>query len=288
MKLFCFLLFLLLCAATLYATDIGIRSETERRDSSVTLITNHQKGLFDFVGNNERKLFVEKTENEIFNTVSPAKKNELGVLIIPAALISYGALTHAVKPLRQFDTYVDDEVNKHFKRRSLEEYLLGASVVAVYGLDLVGVKAKHNFRDRTFVTIASHLFMSGSVRVVKIASGVKRPDGNNRHSFPSGHTATAFTGAHILFKEYREVSPWIGISGYAVATTVGAMRILNRKHWVSDVVAGAGFGILSAEIGYMLLPVFHRIIDVEKNKTSFVVAPIVGNNQYGLGFAYVF
>jgi len=224
-----------------------------------------------------------------FSSISMKKKSEARFnFVLPVALISYGALAKIAKPLHQFDTYVDGEVVKHYKRRSLDDYVLFAPAAAVYGLDLVGVKAKHNFRDRTFVTIASHLFMSGSVRVVKIASGVKRPDGNNRHSFPSGHTATAFTGAHILFREYREVSPWIGISGYAVATTVGVMRILNRKHWVSDVVAGAGVGILSAEIGYLLLPVFHRIIDVEQNKTSLVVAPIIGDNQYGLGMVYVF
>ena len=217
-------------------------------------------------------------------------EKETGVrdFIIPSVFITYGALAQVIKPLQQLDAYVDIEVGKHFQRRSFDNYLQYVPVAAVYGLDLSGIKAKHNFRDRTFVVITSHLIMGGGVQAVKMATSVERPDGSNHHSFPSGHTATAFTGAHILFKEYRDVSPWIGIAGYATATTVGAMRILNRKHWLSDVMAGAGVGILCAEIGYMLLPVFHRVIGVEETKTNLAIAPVIGNNQYGLGVVCVF
>ena len=208
--------------------------------------------------------------------------------IIPAIFISYGALAQAVSPLQKFDSHIDREVSKHFKRRSFDNYVQYAPLSAVYGLDLIGVKAKHNFRDRTFVVITSHLIMGGSVQAVKMATGIERPDGSNHQSFPSGHTAIVFTGAHILFKEYKDVTPWIGVAGYATATTVGAMRILNRRHWVSDVVAGAGFGILSVEIGYCLLPVFHRLIGAEETKSGLVIIPTFGNNHYGLGLVYVF
>jgi membrane-associated phospholipid phosphatase len=40
---------------------------------------------------------------------------------------------------------------------------------------------------------------------------------------------------------------------YTIATGVGVMRVLNNKHWASDVLAGAGFGILSTELTYFLL-----------------------------------
>ena len=201
---------------------------------------------------------------------------------------TFETLAQVTNPLQQLDVYIDNEVRNHFKRRSFDNYVQYAPVAAVYGFDFAGAKAKHNLRDRTFVVITSHIIMGGSVQFVKMVSGVERPDGSNHHSFPSGHTATAFTGAHILFKEYRDVSPWIGIAGYATATTVGAMRILNRKHWLSDVMAGAGVGILCAEIGYMLLPVFHRVIGVEETKTNLAIAPVIGNNQYGLGVVCVF
>jgi len=44
-----------------------------------------------------------------------------------------------------------------------------------------------------------------------------RPDTSTHNSFPSGHTATVFTGVEILYQEYKHYDPWIGIGGYAVA-----------------------------------------------------------------------
>ena len=209
--------------------------------------------------------------------------------IIPVAFISYGALAQVSKPLQRFDKNVDKEVSKHFtKHRRFDDYLEFASVVAPYGPDLLGVKSKHNFRDKTFVVISSNLIMGSVVFTLKQTTNVERPDVSNHHSFPSGHMATAFTSAHILYKEYKDVTPWIGITGYAVATTVGTMRVLNRKHWLSDVVSGAGIGILSVEISYMLLPVFHKVIGVEQGNSTLTIAPMIGNNCYGLGVAYLF
>ena len=209
--------------------------------------------------------------------------------IIPAVFISYGALAQVWEPLQQLDKHIDKEVSRHFtKRRRFDDYLELASVFAPYGPDILGVKSKNNFRDKTFVVITSNLIMGGAVFTLKNTTNVERPDGWDHYSFPSGHTATAFVAAHILFKEYKDITPWIGITGYAVATTMGTMRILNRKHWLSDVVTGAGIGILSVEIGYMLLPVFHNIIGVEQNKSTLTIIPVIGNNQYSLGIAYVF
>lgn len=54
----------------------------------------------------------------------------------------------------------------------------------------------------------------------------------------------------MLAKEYGHKSPWVGIGAYSVAT--GLMRMANNKHWLSDVLAGAGIGILSTELGYFL------------------------------------
>lgn len=79
-----------------------------------------------------------------------------------------------------------------------------------------------------------------------------RPDNSTRNSFPSGHTATAFMTAHMLHMEYGDVSPWISVGGYTVATVVGVSRQLNNRHWISDVLSGAGIGILSVEFGYFL------------------------------------
>ena len=78
-----------------------------------------------------------------------------------------------------------------------------------------------------------------------------RPDGTSANSWPSGHTATAFVGATILHKEYGLTrSPWFSVLGYGTATATGVMRVLNNRHWISDVLSGAGIGIMSAELAY--------------------------------------
>ena len=83
---------------------------------------------------------------------------------------------------------------------------------------------------------------------------VERPYPGVYTSFPSGHTVTAFIGAEILRREYGEKYPAIAIAGYTVATGVGIMRMYNNRHWASDVLAGAGVGILSASLMYWLAP----------------------------------
>ena len=77
-------------------------------------------------------------------------------------------------------------------------------------------------------------------QTLKYAVNETRPDGGS-HSFPSGHTAAAFTGAEFIRKEYGW---WWGIPAYAMATYVGWSRVDAREHYAHDVLAGAAIGIL--------------------------------------------
>ncbi len=210
-------------------------------------------------------------------------------IIIPTIMISYGLITIGSKPLQELDYSTNNEINEHLKVPiPIDDYSQYAPAVAVYGLDFTGIKAKHNFRDRTMVMATSYIIMGATVQTMKGAFNVERPDRSNNRSFPSGHTATAFVGAHILFKEYKDTSPWIGIAGYAIAAVTGSLRVLNKKHWISDVVTGAGVGILSVEAGYLLLPVFHNIFDIKNRNNSLVVSPSIGVSNYGIGLVYTF
>jgi membrane-associated phospholipid phosphatase len=204
--------------------------------------------------------------------------------IIPAALISYGVASKFDGVLRDFDLEARRETVEHrVKMNILDDYTQFAPIVFVYGLDWAGLKAKHNAADRSFVLATSYLIMASSVQIIKTTTNVERPNGSALTSFPSGHTATVFVGAHILFKEYKDISPFIGIAGYVAATYTGILRVMNNRHWFGDVVAGAGFGIMSAEAGYLLLPVFHKII-----KKNLVAVPVLGNNNYGAALSYTF
>ena len=73
------------------------------------------------------------------------------------------------------------------------------------------------------------------------------------NSFPSGHTYMAFAGAELLRKEYGSDYPWRAIAGYTIATLVGLMRVRNNRHWVGDVLAGAGLGILTTDLVYWVI-----------------------------------
>ena len=68
-------------------------------------------------------------------------------------------------------------------------------------------------------------------------------------SFPSGHTAAAFSAATVLSLETRRywphASPVVTPLLYAGATTVGLARMYDSKHWASDVALGATIGTLS-------------------------------------------
>lgn len=231
-------------------------------------------------------------------TINKRKTNLLNSpysgFIISSVLISYGIITRNNKPLQELDKSTHNEISEHLtKTIPIDDYTQFAPAIAVYGLDFMGIKAKHNFRDRTIIMATSHLIMSATVQTIKQTTNIERPNGQSRTSFPSGHTATAFTGAHILFKEYKDTSPWIGVAGYIIATGTGTLRVLNKQHWISDVVTGAGIGIASAEIGYLLLPVFQNILGIKENRHNLVFVPQVGinsngNKNYGIGLAYTF
>ena len=208
-------------------------------------------------------------------------------LVMPGILVSYGIVAQYVKPLVQLDMNIRHSV-KAIPIVNCDNYFQYAPILGVYTLDLAGIKAKHNFRDRTIVMAISYLLMSATIQTMKHNINIQRPDGSNMKSFPSGHTATAFTASHILFKEYKDNSPWIGIGGYGIATATGILRMTNNKHWFSDVVTGAGIGILSTEFAYMLLPVMHKAFSIKDNRKHLVILPSVGINQYGIGLSYSF
>lgn len=115
-----------------------------------------------------------------------------------------------------------------------------------------GVQSRSSWGRMLVSDAFSAILMGSTVNTLKRTTHVERPDGSNKHSFPSGHTATAFMTATMFNKEYGHKSPWVGVGAYGMATATGLMRMANNKHWLSDVLTGAGIGILSTEIGYYL------------------------------------
>jgi membrane-associated phospholipid phosphatase len=136
-------------------------------------------------------------------------------------------------------------------RTHADDYAQYAPMAAVYALNLAGVKGKHDILNQTVLLIKTELLMTAFVFPLKKITAVPRPDTGERNSFPSGHTAQAFAAATFLHKEYGKDHPIYSVLAYTTAAGVGILRVLNNRHWASDVFAGAGIGILSTNLVYL-------------------------------------
>lgn len=194
------------------------------------------------------------------------KSKRLAIFTL-SLLISNGCLAQEVsEPVaHQYKRYHGDGID------NVLEYVPTA---AVFGLKLLGVPAESSWKRRLTVSVVSFGINAAVTYSLKHTILEMRPDGTDNHSFPSGHTAVAFCGATTLMHEYRKVSPWIGVAGYAVATTVAVDRVRrNRHHW-GDVVAGAAIGVVSAEAGYWIGDIILGKGKKKKQDVSLSVAPM--------------
>lgn len=155
-----------------------------------------------------------------------------------------------------------------------DDYLQYAPAVAVYGLKLGGVKGRNNLGRATLSYGASLVIMGILVNSIKYTSKVERPDGSKNNSFPSGHAAMAFTNASFLHKEYGMVNPAYSIAGYGSATLTGLGRNLNNRHWLPDILVGAGIGIISTELGYFFIDKIYK----NKGDNLSMLSRIQGND----------
>ena len=144
-------------------------------------------------------------------------------------------------------------------KTSIDDYTQFFGPAMVVGLKLGGYEGRSDWPRLLASAGMSYAIMAGFVNGIKYTAKEMRPDGSTANSWPSGHTATAFVGATLLHKEYGLTrSPWWSVAGYGVATATGVMRVLNNRHWISDIMSGAGIGIMSTELGYALCDLMFR------------------------------
>lgn len=221
-----------------------------------------------------------------------SKKNiefKYEALILPTALIGFGAFGRESHTLKQINTSIKNKIGKNADSKlTIDDFAQYSPFLSVYGLNTVGIEGRNNFKDRTIILGTAYLMMGGTVKLLKHTCNVERPDGSSKNSFPSGHTATAFMGAEFLYQEYKDVSIWYGISGYLVASGTGYCRIYNNKHWATDVAAGAGIGILSTKIAYWIHPVIKRTFFKNTKYADGMVMPFYNGRDYGLGISMTF
>ncbi len=124
--------------------------------------------------------------------------------------------------------------------------------------------------------IKSYAITVASVHTLKRIINKPRPNGG-QYAFPSGHTASAFSGAAFLQRRYG----WkIGIPAYLLAGFTGYTRIKANKHDIYDVLAGASIGVINAYI-------FVKPMQKNRNKTLSINVYINGEYYYaGLNYRF--
>jgi membrane-associated phospholipid phosphatase len=207
-------------------------------------------------------------------------------LVLPALLVSYGLVTLNSPSLISIDTSIQESFDTS-KSTHVDDVTMLLPALSVYGLNMVGVKGKHDFKNRTLIIGTASVIVLSTVIATKLITQKERPNEASNDSFPSGHTAIAFMGAEFLYQEYKHISPWYGIVGYGVAATTGYLRMYNNKHWFSDVVAGAGFGILSTKLAYLMHPYLQKKLFKSNTSTSFVT-PFYNGEYMGVSFVKSF
>lgn len=189
------------------------------------------------------------------------------------------------------DAYRDIQEGFPGFRTNADDYLQFMPMVAVYGLNLVGIKGKHNFIDRTLIYMMSVSMAELTTDALKTATHIQRPDSSDFRSFPSGHTTNAFVCATFLFNEYRDVSIWYGIAGYSVATATGVLRMMNNKHFMSDVLVGAGIAIFYTELTYYIYPRIKNFFSTKvfnKDLQALSVSPYYSPDYVGVHIGFRF
>lgn len=156
-----------------------------------------------------------------------------------------------------------------------------APLVATWGLHAAGVEGQSSWKRLAASNAISAMFMASLTNSLKYTVRERRPDGSSSNSFPSGHTATAFMAATILHKEYGQTrSPWYSVAGYSMATATAVGRVLNNRHWVTDVLVGAGVGIIATDLGYFVTDLLMK----GKGKKRSVLKTFSSNEQQNPSF----
>jgi hypothetical protein len=212
------------------------------------------------------------------DTTRPEKKNfRLKEQIVPGILIISGLA------LSGQDT--KEKLQDLFPRTDtrVDNWLQWAPDAIMYTADIFTDKHRNNIFNQTKYMFFSQVSTSVIVQILKKATHVTRPNGGSL-SFPSGHTSNVFAGATVLFREYRDYNKAIAYSGYLFSTATGVLRITNNRHWVPDVLVGAGIGMIVTNLIYYFEPLKNWDPFRLSKKQKIVMIPEINpdNNSYCL------
>jgi len=208
------------------------------------------------------------------------KKSLLVKSILPATLFLSGVLLNGSQLEKNWQMNIRKGIGNDF-HFAADDYIQYVPYAQMYLGDIIGMEAKNHWFDQT-----KNVFIGGMMTLVithalKRGVGKERPDGSSNHSFSSGHTATSFLGATILYHEFKDANMFYASSGFLFSSSTGGLRVVNNRHWVSDVLAGAGIGILVGNLIYHIEPL--KNFNPFENTKNFTFSPMIDNK----GFSFI-
>ncbi len=214
---------------------------------------------------------------------TPVEKPPKGSLakkaILPGSLVLVSLLLTEGEFEKDFQANVRDGLGNDFNT-SLDDYTRYVPIAQLYIADIAGVQAKNHWFDQTKNLVISAGLTQLITAGMKKAIYKERPNNFNAEAFPSGHTSNAFANATVLYEEFKETNSFLAYSGYGFAMATGALRVMNNKHWISDVFVGAGLGIMVTKLVYHFDYLFPW--NPFKKKNDFVLLPSYSEGAVGI------
>lgn len=220
------------------------------------------------------------TTEERYPDPSP-RNSSVASYIAPAVFLGYGFFALDNNLLRRVDRSVYNDMQEDHPgfRTTVDNYLQYSPLIATYALNMSGIKGKNKIVDQTALAFLSLAVAKGSAWALKDQIRQLRPNRASYSSFPSGHTTTAFAAAEIMNQEFGDRSVWYGVAAYSAATATGILRVYNNAHWFSNVIAGAGLGILSVKATYAVYPHLKNLL---KKNTNVSMTPFYADRATGV------
>lgn len=214
------------------------------------------------------------------------KKSFFKKTILPTTLIISGALISEKAIEVDLQKDIRNGIGKNVSN-NLDDYLRYAPMAELAIANMIGLESKNHWFDQLKNLL---IIDAASLLIVRSLKGIiERPRPNNMYiynSFPSGHTTLAFSNAALLHYEYIDYHPVFAYSGYVFATATGALRVLNDRHYLGDVLAGAGIGLLITHLVYHFEPLKNWNPFLEKKQ--LMITPIINNEAFQLSVQWRF
>ena len=182
------------------------------------------------------------------------KKNTIPILSSPMHL---GNSNYKDVMLYSGGAYLIYRNDNHIRNWFQQKRTTGSNTIARFGnaLPIAGVvymggtyflgneKKRHN----AIIGLESAGSALVATEALKMMVHRHRPSSETeRDSFPSSHTAVAFSLATVISHEYGD-HKFVTPLAYGMATVTGLSRLNDNRHWASDVLAGGVIGYYAAK-----------------------------------------